>query len=95
MVTQQTAIPDRFLRGAAHDAAAAEIHPDDAPTVALFFALSTQWRRHAFTGQRMGLDYAAIKPTADLAGLETSPATLPAIRAMEDAALQAWAETSR
>lgn len=71
------------------------IHPDDVPAVALFFALDTQWRRHPFSGARIGIDYAAVRPTADLAGIDVTPDTLPALRIMETAALGALAEAAR
>ncbi len=93
MVTQATELPERFRKPVAP--AEIELHPGDAGAVALFFALDTQWRRHAMTGQRIGIDYAAIKPTAELAGIELTPAILPALRVMEDAALGALAERRR
>ena len=87
MATQAANIPERFLQRTAAAGDEIVIHPDDAPIVALFFALGTQWLRHGYTGARMGLDYRAIQPTAELAGIEITPATLPGLRVMEDAAL--------
>lgn len=95
MVTQNTALPARFQADALMGDDAIEIHRDDAGTVALFFALDTQWRRHPFSGQLAGLDYVAVKPTADLAGIEITPATLPGLRAMEQAALATLAEATK
>lgn len=95
MVTQQSKLPARFLTGGNGTDSEIEIPAADAPIVALFFALDTQWRRHPFTGQRTGLDYAAIKPTAELAGVEITPTTLPGLRAMEVAAIQAIAEVAK
>lgn len=89
-------IPERFLTraGAAADEEI-EVPREDAPVVALFFALDTQWRRHPFTGQRMGIDYAAVKPTAELAGIELVPGILPALRAMELAAIETFAAAAQ
>lgn len=95
MVTQHSAIPERFLSRSAAADPEVELHPDDAPVVALFFALDTQWRRHPFSGQRAGLDYSAIRPTAELAGIEIGSGTLAGLRVMEQAALDALAEAAR
>lgn len=95
MVTQQAILPERFQTDAASADDEIAIHRDDAGTVALFFALDTQWRRHPFSGQLAGLDYAAIKPTADLAGIEITPDTLPGLRAMEQSVLATLAESTR
>jgi hypothetical protein len=95
VVTQNTALPARFQADARPDDDAIEILRDDAGIVALFFALDTQWRRHPFSGQLAGLDYAAIKPTAELAGVEITPATLPGLRAMEQSALATLAEATK
>lgn len=92
MVTKATQLPARFLSGpSAEEADEIEIHRDDAGTVALFFALRTQWNRHPMTGQRMGLDYSQVRPTAELAFIEITPGTLPALQAMEEAALLEFA----
>lgn len=95
MVTQSTVLPARFQTDSRADNDAIEIHRDDAGIVALFFALDTQWRRHPFSGQLAGLDYAAIKPTAELAGIEITPTTLPGLRAMEQSALATLAEMQK
>ena len=68
------------------------IHVEDADTVALFFALDTQWRRHAMTGDRLGLDYAAIQPTAALYAFEMTPRRMAQLRRMEIAATTEWAK---
>lgn len=88
-------LPARFQTDVRAADADVEIHRDDAGIVALFFALDTQWRRHPFSGQLAGLDYAAIKPTAELACIEVTPATLPGLRAMEQAALATLAEAAK
>lgn len=95
MVTQNTVLPARFQADVLRADDAIEIHQDDAGTVALFFALDTQWRRHPFSGAIAGLDYAAIKPTAELAGIEITPDTLPGLRAMEQSALATLAEAQK
>lgn len=95
MVTQNTEIPERFLNGSRPADEEVEIHRDDAGVVALFFALRTQWHRHAMTGQRMGIDYSQVRPTADLAFIEITADTLPSLQAMEEAALLAFAEASK
>ncbi len=95
MVTQNAKIPDRLLRGRSSDDEDISIHRDDADIVALFFALDTQWNRHPFTGQRIGLDYPAIKPTAELAGIEIGPDTLRGLRVMEHAAIATFAEAAK
>jgi hypothetical protein len=95
VVTQLTEIPERFLTGPRPTEEEVEIHADDAPVVALFFALGTQWHRHPFSGLRTGLDYSAVRPMADLAGIDITPTTLPALQAMEHAALETFAEAAR
>ncbi len=72
-----------------------ELPASDAPSVALFLALGTQWRRHGMTGMRLGIDYTAIEPTARLHDIATSPAIMADIRLMEGAALDAFAERER
>lgn len=68
-----------------------EIVEDDQDIVALFMALGTQWRVHPMSGYRLGLDYAAIRPTAELLGFAINPAIMADLRAMEGAALDEWA----
>ncbi|KQM23123.1 hypothetical protein ASE73_02550 [Sphingomonas sp. Leaf24] len=67
----------------------AEIGPDETDAVALFHALSSQWRVHPMGG-RMGFEYAAIGPTAALMGIEMTAATFADLRVMEGAALAAF-----
>lgn len=96
MVTRQAKLPERFLSAPAPgDGDAVEIHVDDVPTVALFLALRTQWVRHPMTGQRIGLDYSQVRPTADLAFIAITPDTLPALQAMEEAALVEFARNAK
>lgn len=71
-----------------------EIREDDQDIVALFMALGTQWRVHPMSGQRLGLDYAVIRPTAELLGFAINPAVMSDLRAMEGAALDEWARAS-
>jgi len=42
---------------------------------------------------RTGLDYAAIRPTADMMGIEVNPALFMDLKAMESEALKVWAKT--
>lgn len=95
MVTQNAALPARFQTGAQPADSEVEIHRGDVSIVALFLALRTQWHRHPMTGQRLGLDYSAVRPMADLASIDVTPATLPALQAMEEAALLTFAEAAR
>lgn len=95
MVTQNAILPAHFLANAAPVDDRIEIHRADVGTVALFLALRTQWHRHAMTGQRIGLDYSAVRPTADLAFIDITPDTLPSLQAMEEEALLTFAEAAR
>jgi hypothetical protein len=72
-----------------------EVPLADAPVATLFFALDTQWRRHAMSGLRIGIDYAAIRPTAELYQVELSPELMADIRMMEAAALAQFAEDEK
>lgn len=72
-----------------------ELAPDEWEAVSLFFALDTQWRRAGLAGERAGLDYAAVEPTARMLGIDVKPRLLHDLRAMEDAALAAFAERAR
>lgn len=71
----------------------AVIWPDMQPAVALFFAMSTQWR---WTGAgmagafRTGLDYSALEATARAAGLEMTPGLFDDIRTLERECLSVW-----
>lgn len=75
--------------------APAEVPIEDADAVNLFLALDTQWRRHPMTGQRLGIDYAAIGATAQLYEIAMTPDLMADIRMMEAAALGAFAECDR
>lgn len=75
--------------------AAHEVPVEDAPVVTLFFALDTQWRRHAMSGMRIGIDYTAIRPTAELYEIALTPETMADIRMMEAAALAQFAESEK
>lgn len=67
-----------------------EIPPDQVEAVTLFFSLATQWRE-GFSG-RIGLDYAAIRPTAEMAEITLTPDLFRDLRAMEAEALKVWSE---
>lgn len=66
-----------------------EIGPDEVDAVSLFLRLGSQWR-YAPTGGRLGLDYAAVPPTAAMLGMTVTPALFDDLRTMEHAALEAW-----
>lgn len=57
----------------------------------LFFTLSSQWRVHAATGVRLGLEYTAVGPTAAMLGIGITADLFDDIRVMEGAAMAAWA----
>lgn len=71
----------------------AVIWPDMRDSVALFFALSTQWR---WTGAgmaglfRTGIDYNAIEPTSRATEITMTPALFDDIRTLEREALGVW-----
>lgn len=65
-----------------------EIWPDMAPGVLTFFALDTQWLRGPM-GEALGVNYMAIKPTADLLGLTADQQAFHDIRILENEALRA------
>lgn len=88
-MTQATPLPDWMTAPRADDLL--EVPAADADAVALFFALATQWRFHAMGGHRIGLDYSAIRPTAELSAIALSPGTMADLRLMEGAALDAFA----
>jgi hypothetical protein len=69
------------------------IWPDMVDSVALFFALSTQWTwvSAGMAGTwRIGINYAAIEPTARLSGLSVTPTVFDDIRTLEQEALAVW-----
>ena len=65
---------------------------EEALTVALFLAMGTQWRTAGMAGVRVGLDYSQIDATAQLCGVEMSPARFGQLREMEIEALTSWSE---
>ena len=68
--------------------AAIELPIEDADAASLFLALDTQWRRHAMSGQRIGIDYAAVPATAQMLDIVMSPELMNDIRTMEAAAMR-------
>lgn len=74
------------------------VHPVNVPAVRLFLAMQTQWREAATMAGvfRRGLDYGALKDTAELAGLAPiEPDDFTRLRILEVEALNAWAEQRR
>ncbi|MEE8611640.1 MAG: DUF1799 domain-containing protein [Sphingomonas aquatilis] len=65
--------------------------PEDWDAVRLFYRLHGQWRVHAMSGVRLGIDYAAVAPTATLMGIGMTPALFDDIAIMERAALAVFA----
>ena len=63
------------------------VWPDMRAAVTVFFAMGTQWR--VGVAGILGLEYQAIKPTAELMGVEFKPADMVDLRAMEAEALAA------
>jgi hypothetical protein len=90
-MTASTIMPD-WMR---QRPAALEIAPDEVDAVSLFFALATQWLRHATTGIRLGLNYAVIAPTAQMLGVAMTPALFGDLQAMEAEVLKVDGERSR
>jgi len=64
-----------------------EVGPDEHDAVMLFLSMSTQWRSHPMTGHRLGLDYSAVGPTAQMLGITMTPALFADLREMEATAL--------
>lgn len=66
--------------------------------VGLFFALQTQW---LWTGAgaagafRTGINYVAVKPTADALNVNLTPAVFNDIRLLEGEALATWSKRQR
>lgn len=85
--------PEALRWGEARELDNAVIWPDMQDGVALFFAMSTQWR---WTGAgmggafRTGLDYSSIEPTARASGLELTNKLFDDIRTLEREALAVW-----
>ena len=66
---------------------------DEGRAAALFLALGTQWKWTGM-GMRVGLDYAAIEPTARLIGVELGTQVMFDLQAMEAEALTAFGEAA-
>ena len=60
---------------------------DEEAACALFSILQTQWRR--VDGLPVGLDYAAVPATANLAGIALNPSRFRCLRFMEGIAAEA------
>lgn len=61
--------------------------------VAIFFAMSTQWRwvgAGMAGAMRTGLDYGALPGVAAMLDVKTGPRQLADLRSMEDAAVETW-----
>lgn len=81
-----------------------EIEAVNAAAVRLFIALQSQWRVVVLSNwsraeiRRVGLDYAAIEPTARLLGIEVGtptdadPGDFARLRLMEHEALIVWSQ---
>ncbi|GAN14154.1 DUF1799 domain-containing protein [Sphingomonas paucimobilis] len=67
-----------------------EIGPDEVDVVTLFMALTSQWRFHAMGG-RLGIEYAAVRPTADMLEIVMTTSLFLDLQMMERAALVALA----
>lgn len=67
-----------------------EVGPDEADVVTLFMALTSQWRFHAMGG-RLGLEYAAVRPTAEMLAIPMTSDLFLDLQLMERAALVALA----
>lgn len=58
----------------------------------LFMACATQWRRAGSAGVPVGLDYPAVRATADWLGIAATPQLLDDLRYLEAGALEGFAE---
>lgn len=63
------------------------ILPEAWDTLMLFLALATQWRRAGMEAAPVGLDYAAVEPTAKWTGIAMTEERFADLRAMEAVAL--------
>lgn len=86
-------LPDWMLARAEEEAI--EIDEKDADVVALFMSLDTQWRVHPMSGARLGLDYGAVRATAELFDIAMPAGMASDLRVMEIAALEQMAADSR
>jgi len=74
------------------------VHPDNVTAVKLLMVLTTQWQTVAASTMnrsqilRVGLNYAAIEPTARMSGLELTPDDFGRLRYLETECLAAWSE---
>lgn len=68
---------------------------DEGASACLFVALGTQWRTAGMSGIATGLDYAAIRPTADLIGVTLDERRFLDLRTMEAEAIKVMAERQR
>lgn len=73
---------------------AMEIWPDMAPGVLTFLAMQTQWHRGT-AGELLGLNYIALRPTADLLCLVLDTQAFHDVRTMEDETLRVVRENRR
>lgn len=88
-LTQAVPLPERAAASAEGEI---ELGPGEWEPAFVFFSLETQWRRHPMTGCRLGIDYAAIEPTARMLEIPMTPQLLLDIRTMEGAALEVLAK---
>ena len=65
---------------------------DEGPAIGLFFSLDTQWKTAGLAGVRTGLDYNAIRPAAEMLGIELTPRIFLDLRLMEGEQLKIDAE---
>lgn len=77
----------------ARNAARVEIHDDCWPSVRLFAALGTQWRRAGLSGVAVGLDYAAIEPAARMLRIAMDDKRFEDLGVMERETLKHLART--
>lgn len=94
-MTQAAVYPEWMEQRLSSESDAIELAPDEASAFGLFVSLETQWNRHPLSGVRTGINYAAIRPTADMLKIDATPALLFDIRTMEGAALQEFARAVR
>ena len=91
--TQQAILPKWMAPRAEREAI--EVSVVDGETIGLFYALDTQWRFHPMSAHRLGIDYQAIRPTAENFGIDLTPQRMVDLREMEAAAMAEFARRSR